>query len=109
MPADRSLDRVLIHRLDAASAALAARWSPELRFDRHEPFFPLLAGVTLFDADGPSPSFPRQISLAPATPGARAAAQFNSLAAADAAGRTKLLPNIFPKRPLGLPNKASDL
>ncbi|MBU6336007.1 MAG: glycerophosphodiester phosphodiesterase [Chloroflexi bacterium] len=75
MLADRSLDRVLIHRLDAASAALAARWSPELRFDRHEPFFPLLAGVTLFDADGPSPSFPRQISLAPATPGARAAAQ----------------------------------
>ncbi len=75
MPDDRSLARVLMQRLDEPDASLAARWSPELRFDRHEPFFPLVAGVTIIDADRPSPSFPRMLSLAPATPGAAAAAR----------------------------------
>lgn len=43
---------------------LAARYSPLIRFDRHEPFFPLAVGYTLFTADGDSPSFPRRVELA---------------------------------------------
>lgn len=46
--------------------ALAARYAPVLRFDRHEPFFPFLAGYTVFRADAPSPSFPRTVALRPA-------------------------------------------
>lgn len=45
--------------------ALAARYAPIIRFDVHEPFLPLAAGYTIFRQDAPSPSFPRQIHLAP--------------------------------------------
>lgn len=44
---------------------LAARYAPIMRFDEREPFLPLAAGYTVFRADGPSPSFQRQISLRP--------------------------------------------
>lgn len=53
-------------RATAPDRALAARYAPVLRFDRHEPFFPLLAGYTVFRADAPSPSFPRTVALRPA-------------------------------------------
>ncbi|HMM26777.1 MAG: hypothetical protein AAGU78_10065 [Chloroflexota bacterium] len=45
--------------------ALAARAAPLLMFDAREPFLPSAVGYTVFRADGPSPSFPRQICLAP--------------------------------------------
>jgi len=44
--------------------ALAARAAPLLLFDAREPFLPSAAGYTVFRVDGPSPSFPRPISLA---------------------------------------------
>jgi glycerophosphoryl diester phosphodiesterase len=46
---------------------LARRWAPFIHFDAREPFLPLAAGVTLFDAPGPSPSFPRDIPFPDAT------------------------------------------
>jgi len=52
---------------DNEARALAARYSPILRFDAREPFLPLAAGYTIFRQDGPSPSFQRgrQVELAP--------------------------------------------
>ena len=52
---------------DDEARALAARYSPILRFDTREPFLPLAAGYTIFRQDGPSPSFQRghQVELAP--------------------------------------------
>jgi len=52
---------------DDEARALAARYSPILRFDVREPFLPLAAGYTIFRQDGPSPSFQRghQVELAP--------------------------------------------
>jgi hypothetical protein len=41
---------------------LAARYAPIILFDEREPFLPEAVGVTVFDAEGPSPSFPRRIS-----------------------------------------------
>ncbi|CAH1227844.1 hypothetical protein PAECIP111891_06186 [Paenibacillus allorhizoplanae] len=43
--------------------ALVKTYAPQLFFDRLEPFFPVRVGVTLFDQDGPSPSFRRIISF----------------------------------------------
>jgi glycerophosphoryl diester phosphodiesterase len=51
---------------------MAAGYAPQLRFDGQEPFLPLGAGYTIFRTDAESPSFPRQIKLAP--PGERPAA-----------------------------------
>ncbi len=52
-------------RLSAALAEperdLAWVCAPVITFDAHEPFFPLAAGVTVFNAPAHSPSFPRQI------------------------------------------------
>lgn len=42
-------------------AALALRYAPIIKFDRAEPFFPVAAGVTVFDRRAPSPSFKRLI------------------------------------------------
>ncbi len=53
-------------RAAAPDRSLAAHYAPVLRFDRHEPFFPSLAGYTVFRADAPSPSFPRTVALCPA-------------------------------------------
>lgn len=41
--------------------AVAARYAPTIRFDAAEPFLPVVTGYTVFRADGPSPSFPRQV------------------------------------------------
>jgi len=41
---------------DGDERALAARYAPIIRFDSHEPFYPLAAGFTLFRHSGPSPS-----------------------------------------------------
>jgi len=51
----------------AEDRALAARYAPVLRFDAHEPFFPLSVGYTIFRKSGPSPSFRQghQIDLVP--------------------------------------------
>ncbi|MBN1284591.1 MAG: glycerophosphodiester phosphodiesterase [Anaerolineae bacterium] len=46
-----------------ADCALAKRHAPRLRFDAREPFLPGAVGYTVFRADGPSPSFPRDIAL----------------------------------------------
>jgi glycerophosphoryl diester phosphodiesterase len=50
-----------------ADRALAARYTPILRFDAREPFLPLAAGYTIFRETGESPSFRqgRIIDLAP--------------------------------------------
>jgi hypothetical protein len=42
---------------------LVKTYAPQLLFDRLEPFFPVRVGVTIFDQDGPSPSFRRIISF----------------------------------------------
>lgn len=42
---------------------LVRTYAPQLLFDRMEPFFPVRVGVTIFDHDGPSPSFRRMISF----------------------------------------------
>ncbi|MDR6550203.1 hypothetical protein [Paenibacillus qinlingensis] len=43
--------------------SLAKTYAPQLLFDQLEPFYPVRVGVTLFDQDGPSPSFRRLISF----------------------------------------------
>ena len=45
---------------------LALRHAPTLLFDEREAFLPEAVGITVFREDGPSPSFPRQITLPPA-------------------------------------------
>lgn len=50
---------------DDADHALAVKHAPIIRFDTREPFLPSVLGYTVFRADGPSPSFPRQITLPP--------------------------------------------
>jgi len=50
-------------RLADADRDVAVRYAPILQFDAAEPFLPLAVGYTLFRANGPSPSFPRQIRL----------------------------------------------
>jgi len=42
---------------DEAERELVARYAPVLLFDAHEPFFPLVAGYTVFRESGVSPSF----------------------------------------------------
>ena len=55
---DDALLNVLLNTpQDAEDRALAARYAPILRFDAHEPFFPLAAGYTIFRESGPAPSF----------------------------------------------------
>ena len=63
MSADPLLETLLEAPADPAERALAARHAPVIRFDEREPFMPLAAGYTIFRADGPSPSFPRQVVL----------------------------------------------
>ncbi len=48
--------------------ALAARYAPILRFDAHEPFYPLAVGYTILRHNAPSPSFRQgyKLDLAPA-------------------------------------------
>lgn len=48
---------------DDADHALARRYAPLIRFDAREPFFPSVAGYTLFRQNSASPSFPREINL----------------------------------------------
>jgi glycerophosphoryl diester phosphodiesterase len=60
-----SLNDLLETPQDPAERALAARYAPILRFDKHEPFLPLAAGYTIFRTDADSPSFPRRIELCP--------------------------------------------
>ena len=45
----------------SADLDLAARYAPIIQFDAAEPFLPLVAGVTVFDGEADSPSFPRRI------------------------------------------------
>ncbi len=52
---------------DSHERDLAAHYAPIIRFDRHEPFLPLGAGITVFRQSAPSPSFPRLINLGDAT------------------------------------------
>jgi hypothetical protein len=66
------LDELRQTTRDERAHQLAVRYAPILRFDTREPFLPLAAGITLFEADGPSPSMKRAIQLAP--PGKAAAA-----------------------------------
>jgi glycerophosphoryl diester phosphodiesterase len=64
---DTHLNDLLATPQDEQNRALAARYAPLLRFDAHEPFFPLAAGYTIFRESGLSPSF-RQghvVDLAP--------------------------------------------
>lgn len=43
---------------------LADRYSPVVRYDVHEPFFPVKVGYTIFRRSGePSPSFPRAVNF----------------------------------------------
>ncbi len=66
--------------------ALALRFAPVLRVDRGEPFLPVAVGYHVFYADGPSPSFPRTVSLTlPAPP--RPAAHEAGLVLAPQGGR----------------------
>lgn len=52
-------------RLEATpDLELAAKYTPIIYFDEKEPFFPLVAGVTVFQKEGRSPSFPRIIEKA---------------------------------------------
>lgn len=64
-PVDATRPRRDLPREDAA---LAARYAPAIAFDRLEPFLPSFAGVTIFRADAPSPSFPRRVTLRPRFP-----------------------------------------
>ena len=64
---DELLRALLDTPQNAEDRVLAARYAPILRFDAHEPFFPLVAGYTIFRDSGPSLSF-RQghiVDLAP--------------------------------------------
>src|SRR4051794_30079567 len=63
MSVDPLYDALLTAPADPEARALAARYAPIILFDQREPFLPLAAGYTLFRADAPSPSFPREISL----------------------------------------------
>jgi len=63
MRADPLYDALLAVSPDSEARALAARYAPIILFDLREPFLPLAAGYTLFPADAPSPSFPREITL----------------------------------------------
>lgn len=72
MPADTLYQALLAESPDSQDRALAARYAPIILFDQHEPFLPLAAGYTVFRADAPSPSFPRQVLLhAPERPAAQ--------------------------------------
>jgi glycerophosphoryl diester phosphodiesterase len=64
---DPMLDRLFSIPQDQTYRALAARYAPLIWFDAREPFFPRAAGYTIFDRDGPSPSFAagKEIVLAP--------------------------------------------
>ncbi len=48
---------------DPDDYALALRHAPRIRFDTREPFMPSVVGYTVFRDSGPSPSFPRDITL----------------------------------------------
>jgi glycerophosphoryl diester phosphodiesterase len=49
----------------SAALDLARKHAPIIRFDAAEPFFPSVVGYTVFESDGPSSSFPREIKLPP--------------------------------------------
>ena len=51
-------------RQNRAERDLAALYAPVIYFNQKEPFFPLVAGYTIFRGDAQSPSFPRRIELA---------------------------------------------
>src|SRR6476659_4107068 len=63
MPADPLYDALLAEPADPTTRAVAARYAPIIEFDQHEPFLPLAAGYTLFQAAAPSPSFRRDVLL----------------------------------------------
>jgi glycerophosphoryl diester phosphodiesterase len=63
MAVDPLYDALLAVPIEPEARALAARYAPIILFDQREPFLPLAAGYTLFTADAPSPSFPREITL----------------------------------------------
>jgi HAD superfamily hydrolase (TIGR01549 family) len=58
-----TLEALFTVQQNNSDQALAARYTPVLRFDANEPFFPLAAGYTIFRADAASPSMNRQIQL----------------------------------------------
>jgi glycerophosphoryl diester phosphodiesterase len=49
--------------IEIASLALARRYAPIVRFDAREPFFPSVAGYTVFQRSAASPSFPRYVQV----------------------------------------------
>jgi glycerophosphoryl diester phosphodiesterase len=63
MPADPLCDALLAEPADPTTRAIAARYAPIIVFDQREPFLPLAAGYTLFQAAAPSPSFRRDVLL----------------------------------------------
>ena len=78
-PTDSILAELLQATQDEQERALAFRYAPRIRFDDHEPFFPLAAGYTIFRCDGASPSYTRgrTIDLAPKSqPAARLAIEY---------------------------------
>ena len=64
---ESDLSTLLSAPQDAGEHALAARYTPMLRFDAREPFLPLAAGYTIFRQSEPSSSFMRgrRVELAP--------------------------------------------
>lgn len=65
MAADTHFDTLNKTHFSQADAQLALRHAPLIQFDVKEPFFPSVAGYTIFRQNGPSPSFPREILLPP--------------------------------------------
>jgi hypothetical protein len=57
------MDLTTAPEVNTGDYTLARRYAPVLRFDASEPFLPTYAGYTVFRGPGPSPSFPRIISL----------------------------------------------
>jgi len=62
---DPHLTSLLVGHAASPEHELAALHAPLLRFDQREPFFPLIAGYTVFRQSGPSPSFPRTLEIGP--------------------------------------------
>ena len=63
MITEPTVDHLLTAEPSGEDRSLAARAAPLLMCDTYEPFLPQAVGYTVFRADGPSPSFPRQITL----------------------------------------------
>lgn len=62
---DEQFSTLDLSRDSQADYELAKRHAPLIRFDAHEPFFPSVAGYTVFRGEQQSPSFPRLLALPP--------------------------------------------